>query len=408
MMDVETLNREYMAKLKDAITHEETATFCLRQGRREEAVNGYKEASILYAQAADLLLGISDHASWNEQRDYQNGIRRLLDCSNVMKERAKTAGELVSSVGGDVTKTKAEDGDNSEFAPVSEIPDVHFDDIIGMEDAKRVVNDEIIKPVKFREVYARFNKGNRGGLLLYGLPGGGKTMMAKAISAEAGIPFYEIKCSDIVTKYVGEPEKKVKELFDAARKDENAVVFFDEVEAIAGRRGGESSILNRLVPELLAQMDGFSKGKWNIIVIFATNRPFDIDPAFLRMGRVPNHCYVPLPDCATRLALLEKETGKLPCEGNLKLEELAKKMVNFSCADVVNLVREASQAPIDREIECQINGEDGGETVLTAEDLNNALQKVHPSVNMKDLEELEAWMRDYGIPIPAHEEKETA
>ena len=275
-----------------------------------------------------------------------------------------------------------------------------FRDIAGLAEAKQLIMDEIINPVLYRELYQRFHIECNGGLLLFGPPGSGKTMVARAVAAQAKMAFFSVRCSDIVGKYFGEAEKHVQALFRAAREAGNAVIFLDEAEALACRRGGNSTVMNRLVPELLSQMDGFEKFEGHIIVIFATNRPYDIDPAFLRPGRLPNHCYIPLPDENVRREFLRSQIAKRPCAETIDVDALAKRTERFSCADLMNLVKRGCQRPVNRGIEKMKDGQDGAQELLTQQDLDLALEKLHPSVEPEDIARIEKWMVKVGMKLP--------
>ena len=222
-------------------------------------------------------------------------------------------------------------------------------------------------------------------------------MMARAIAAESHMAFFPVRCSDIVGRYFGEAEKRVRALFQAAREATNAVIFMDEAEALACRRGGNSTVMNRLVPELLSQMDGFERFSGHIIVIFATNRPYDLDPAFLRPGRLATHCYIALPDYEIRLALLKKQILSRPCEEGINIEAFARATERFSCADLVNMVEKGCLLPINREILARKQGNPEANEKLTEADLKTALKRVHPSVEMEEIHRLEKWMKQMGI-----------
>ena len=160
------------------------------------------------------------------------------------------------------------------------------------------------------------------------------------------------------------------------------------------------AVMNRLVPELLSQMDGFDAFEGHIIVIFATNRPYDIDPAFLRPGRLPNHCYIPLPDLQVRREFLKKKLADLPCAEGINIEKLAQYTARFSCADLSNLVKRASLKPVNRCIAKRESGEPETEEPLNLTDLETAMETLHPSVEQAEITRLEKWMKQLGITLP--------
>ncbi len=402
-MSNDNMMNTYLELLQDATEMDEAAGVAEKNGQNEMASEKYGKASVLYAKAANQLLDMMELVDNSERAEYQRSVERLIDVSGEMKELAKRAavqqnkGEKPRSGGGySRIRQGYEDEEDVVFEPAKDTQGISFEDIAGLAEAKQIVEDEIINPILYKEIYDKFHKKNRGGLLLFGPPGGGKTMMARAVASESHMAFFHVRCSDIVGKYFGEAEKHVKALFQAAREAKNAVIFMDEAEALACRRGGNSTVMNRLVPELLSQMDGFERFDGHVIVIFATNRPYDIDPAFLRPGRLATHCYIPLPDYEVRLALLHKEILKRPCEGNIDIEKLADMTEQFSCADLVNVVDKGSQYSINREIQEMKKGHAADEK-MTEADLLEALKHVHPSVETDEIRRLETWMKKMGI-----------
>lgn len=392
--DYNNMEEQYLQYFHKAVALDDKAHELENTGRNEDVARLFKQASSMYAHAAAILLDNMEQYDLEEQQDVQKSVDRLIDASREMKQKAEMLNKHRSDM---------DHEDPPSFLPVqeeemdidmkdAEKDEIQFDDIAGLEDAKQLVMDEIINPLLYKRLYSRFKVENNGGLLLFGPPGGGKTMMARAIAGQANMAFFSVRCSDIVGKYFGEAEKHVQALFEAAREAKNAVIFFDEAEALACRRGGNSTVMNRLVPELLSQMDGFQKDEGHIIVIFATNRPYDLDPAFLRPGRLPNHCYIPLPDYNVRRTFLQKLVANRPCQGAIDTEALARKTENFSCADLVNLVKRSCQRPINRSIAREKQGEKEPEEFLTMEDLECTLEKLEPSVEPEDVERLEKWM----------------
>lgn len=406
MMNFDDLERRYDQLLHEAMEQDENAIFSQKQGDYKKAAQEYARASVLYAQAAAVLVEISDQYGPADRAEVHKSVDRLIAISRQLKE---TAAELENAPPPAQNAAPAapkpapmpvRDDDETVSFTTSNRSGVTFDDIAGLHHAKQLIMDEIINPLLHKELYERFRIESNGGLLLFGPPGGGKTMMARAVAAQTNMAFFSVKCSDIVGKYFGEAEKHVQALFNAAREAKNAVIFMDEAEALACRRGGNSTVMNRLVPELLAQMDGFEKFDGHIIVIFATNRPYDLDPAFLRPGRLPNHCYIPLPDLEVRRTFLRKLVDDRPCQGPVDVEELARKTERFSCADLVNLVKRSCQHPINRSIRRKAAGETAPEEFLTQADLNNALALLHPSVEPEEIARLEKWMKKIGMAYP--------
>ena len=168
------------------------------------------------------------------------------------------------------------------FEPVSDTG-VSMSDVAGLEEAKEEIIHKVIEPNKHPEIFKKYKKSKGGGILLYGVPGTGKTMLAQAIAHEIDAKFFSVKCSDILSKWVGDAEHNIRNLFTEAKKYPNSIIFFDEFEAIAPKRDTYSTVMKRVVPELLAQIQGFEKNENNLIVIAATNRPW-----VLRSARSPS------------------------------------------------------------------------------------------------------------------------
>ena len=329
---------------------------------------------------------------------YRAASRMLLElvdtCASAERDAVISSAERLAQIaeklelGGDRAQSIA--GERAMFAPVPERPGVRFEDIAGLEDAKATILREIIHPMKYPELYARFGQQAGGGILLYGPPGTGKTMLAKAIAAETDADFFSIRCSDIVSKYFGEAEQRVRALFDAARASGNAIVFFDEFDALGARRGRDSSAMDRLVPELLTQMDGFESNAGRVTVIASTNAPQALDTAFLCHPRLSHYVFVDLPDRAARLYLIQRLIGKMPTKGKIDFAAAAEKTEGFNCADIVRLINDMTRIPIQRGIESG-----NPEQFLTNDDLREALAHARPSLTEDDLKEVRKWSKRY-------------
>lgn len=404
-MRFDDLEKRYDQLLHEAMEQDEAAINSHKKGKYDKAEQEYSSAAKLYAQAAAALLELSDYYGPGDRMEVQKSVDRLIMISRELKEVAAELVNAPSPASANVPEKmpvlSSRNDENEVIFAAADKPDVTFDDIAGLEDAKQLIMDEIINPRLHKEFYDRFSIESNGGLLLFGPPGSGKTMLARAVASQANMAFFSVRCSDIVGKYFGEAEKHVKSLFNAARAAKNAVIFMDEAEALACRRGGNSTVMNRLVPELLSQMDGFEKFDGHIIVIFATNRPYDLDPAFLRPGRLPNHCYVPMPELGVRRDFLRKLIERRPCQGTMDVEALADKTERFSCADLVNLIKRGCQQPINRSIQRKLAGEKDPEEFLTQEDLEHALKNLHPSVEPGEIARLEKWMKRKDVSSPA-------
>ena len=225
-----------------------------------------------------------------------------------------------------------------------EVPDVKWDDIGGLLSIKQELQEAVEWPLKYQRVFTYADATPPKGILLYGPPGTGKTLIAKAAANESEANFISIKGPELLSKWVGESEKGVREVFRKARQAAPCIIFFDEIDAIAPRRGGElggdSHVTERLISQLLTELDGLEI-LTNVIVIAATNRPDIIDPALLRPGRFDRLLYVPPPDMNSRLQIIKIHTKKKPLAENISVEQLARETEGYTGADIASLASAA-------------------------------------------------------------------
>ncbi|MEM3904730.1 MAG: CDC48 family AAA ATPase, partial [Sulfolobales archaeon] len=235
-----------------------------------------------------------------------------------------------------------------------EVPEVRWSDIGGLDEVKQQLREAVEWPLKYPEVFEKMGIRPPKGVLLYGPPGCGKTLLAKAVATESGANFIAIRGPEVLSKWVGESERAIREIFRRARQVAPAVIFFDEIDAITPMRGQrhDSGVTDRIVNQLLAEMDGITMLK-NVVVIGATNRIDIIDPALLRPGRFDRVIYVPPPDRRARLEILKVHTRKVPLASDVDLEKLAELTEGYSGADLEALVREAVMLALRERLEAR-------------------------------------------------------
>lgn len=278
------------------------------------------------------------------------------------------------------------------------IPEVSFKDVAGLDDVKEAVLKKVILPLNNPDLYEGYVKKNGGGLLLYGPPGTGKTMVAAAIAHEIGAKFCSIGASDLVLNGVGNSEQAIVNLFKEARSFKCAVIFFDEIESVCPS-DTRAQHAKQIRSELLRQMQGMEAyGKQNDKILFliaATNKPWGIDPAFIRPGRFGTRIYIGLPDDAARRYMIEnkiekiRKTGKVKISDELDIDAIVAKTEGFNGADMTNLMDEVQENSILRSAEC-------GLKCILPEDFDFALSKVTTSVQKDDLIKLENWREENG------------
>ena len=225
---------------------------------------------------------------------------------------------------------------------MAEIPDIHWTDIGGMDEVKRELRESVELPLLKPDVFKRFGIRSPKGFLLYGPPGSGKTLLAKAVANESNANFISVKGPEVLSKWVGESEKAVREIFKKAKQVAPDIVFLDEIDSIAPKRGGygDSGVTERIVNQLLTSLDGVEVLQ-GVVVIGATNRPDILDNALIRAGRFDKMIYIPPPDKETRLKILEVHTRNMPLERGTDLEKIAELTDGYVGADLENLCREA-------------------------------------------------------------------
>ncbi len=225
-----------------------------------------------------------------------------------------------------------------------EVPEVSWDQVGGLEEVKERLKESIEWPLTKPELFEHFGINPPRGIVLFGAPGTGKTLLAKAIANEAKANFITIKGPELISKWVGESEKAVREVFKKAKQSSPSIVFLDEFESIAGMRrtndGSGSDVMNRVVNQLLSSMDGVESME-GVIVVAATNRPEMIDPALLRSGRFERVLHIPPPDVASLKEILRIHTADMPL-GRFKLDDLASSLQNYTGADIEAICREAA------------------------------------------------------------------
>merc|ERR1712194_856987 len=229
---------------------------------------------------------------------------------------------------------------------VVEVPNVKWDDIGGLEETKRSLQEMILYPIDHPEKFEKFGMSPSHGVLFYGPPGCGKTMMAKAVASECQANFISIKGPELLTMWFGESEANVREVFDKARSSAPCVLFFDELDSIASARGSSSGDAggagDRVINQILTEMDGVGARK-QVYIVGATNRPDILDPAITRPGRLDQLVYIPLPDQPARISIINATLRKAPVAPSVDRNQIAEKTNGFSGADLTEICSRAAR-----------------------------------------------------------------
>lgn len=246
-------------------------------------------------------------------------------------------------------------GERAPSGPLaSESNEVRFADIGGLEAVKQQIRRKIITPFEKPALFQAFRKRAGGGVLMYGPPGCGKTMLARATAGEISARFFSVAITDVLNKWIGESERRLAKIFEQARAATPAVLFFDEIEALTSRNRGNADAGASLVSAFLNEMDGFSKRPEGLLVLAATNTPWAVDAAFRRPGRFDRTLFVPPPDAVSRRAIVDGLLEGRPLAPGLDAGFIAESTSGFSGADLAGLIEIAVELAIDESSEDQI------------------------------------------------------
>jgi len=357
----------------------------LQESAKLQEQENFAEARKHLLNAARYMLEAAQHtdnAKVKEQRlNYARQIQERADALLLRIEARQQAEDAArSTIPADVG------GPDPSAWLVVERPDVRFDDVAGLENVKQQIRIKLIYPFTHPKEAAHFGVRSGGGILLYGPPGTGKTLIAKAIAGELDAAFFAIKPAEIMSKWVGAAEQNVAALFEAAKSYEKAVIFIDEVDALLPkRRRSGSTVMRRVVPQFLNELDGIGSKHTGLLLIGATNEPWMLDAAAMRPGRFDEKIYVPLPDLPARQRILELNLADRPLAPEVDLSDLAERLAGYSGADIVHICHRACEIPF---LEAVV---DGMQRDVTLADFEQIMTDVAPSVSPKELKKYEAF-----------------
>ncbi|KAF2667000.1 putative vacuolar sorting ATPase Vps4 [Microthyrium microscopicum] len=405
-----------------------------------DTAGNYKEAYTWYMNSLDLFMLA---LKWEKNAKSKEVVRQKTAEYMDRAEKLKTylnedgTGKKPAAMGSNGKASangggpEEEDADSKKLrgalagAILTDKPNIKWEDVAGLEQAKESLKEAVILPIKFPHLF----QGKRQpwkGILLYGPPGTGKSYLAKAVATEANSTFFSVSSSDLVSKWMGESERLVKQLFNMARENKPSIIFIDEIDALCGPRGeGESEASRRIKTELLVQMDGVGKDSRGVLILGATNIPWQLDAAIRR--RFQRRVHISLPDLNARMKMFELAIGTTPCELNqADYKKLAVLTEGYSGSDIAIAVQDALMQPVrkiqmathykkvmDEGVEkltpcspgdqgamemdwTQVDSEKLLEPPLLRKDFEKAIKSARPTVSQGDLERNAEWTKEFG------------
>jgi len=374
----------------------------------QDQAGNYKAAYQNYLKAAEILQQLLSFTSnpqlknmyFLKAKEYLARAKELKDSGMQPVETSGKRRKSSKKSSGEDTGDSDEEKDELEEAIdeiiVVEKPNVKMSQVAGLEEAKRALREAIILPMKRPDLF----KGARNpwrGILLFGAPGTGKTLLARAVATEVDATFFNVSASSIISKWLGESEKLVQQLFETAKQKQPALIFIDEVDSIASARGGgEHDAMRRVKTTLMTQMSGVTTRKEDrIVVIGATNLPWEIDPAF--RSRFEKRIYINLPDLPARAKIFEIHTKGVECDDTVDFQLIGEMSDGYSGRDIQLICREAVMMPVrELDISGALDDPNIQARQVTLEDFLAAFEKIKPSVAPEELLRHRDWAEEFG------------
>lgn len=319
----------------------------------EEAIRAGKTREAIFhaAKAAEFAYALAEQAGGSIKPRYVEEAEGWLEIAEKIKQTPLKGGATGEGKGGKAPAQKAEEGDvAADSWLVTEKPKVTFEMIAGMLEAKESINDMVILPLKDPEKARALKLKPGGGVLLYGPPGNGKTLLGKAVAHELDAAFFYASGAQLRSKWHGESEQRLRALLQAAKSQPVAVLFLDEVDGLLPKRGGNSVVDNRIVAQFLAEVGGFEESENVLLILGATNKPWDIDEAVFRTGRFDEKIHVGLPDDPARLGILHMHLDSLPLQEGFDFAKWADRLTGYTGSDIVGIVNDAKRAALRRSV----------------------------------------------------------
>lgn len=371
----------------------DTFELYMKKGKEARAKGNITLAKRNFLLASEILMQMAKQSQGQLKQVRMERARSIVEIAENLGKKAQKVEKKTDDISG-------EEDDDIKKWQTAEIPNVTFDDVAGLDDVKKAITIKMINPVKYPEKYKMYGKKTGGGVLLYGPPGTGKTMIAKAIANEVKAKFYAVKGSDIVSKWVGDSEKNINSLFEEANKQDRAIIFIDEMDSLIGKRGLDTHNDKR-VNEFLQQIDGFAGRNPNLLLLGATNRPWDIDSAAMRSGRFSQKIYLSLPDAPARKFMVEKNMRGVPVAKDFDVDRIVEQTEGYSGADIEELCDRAKDEPLLQAIATD------SVVLVTNEDFDRVLETMPPSVTEKEMKKFEEYNNEINSYIQKRNKKKT-
>ena len=361
----------------------------------------YQQAKTLYASgdlagAREMFLKAASAANdisvtstaYDVRMEYHRLAVQMLDfAKNKCVRQPATSG--ASSKGG--SQSTSGDPDQKSFTAEKPSKAITFKDVAGLDDVKDQVIFHVLEPMRNPELAKAYGINPGGKLLLYGPPGTGKTFIARAIAGEVEAAFYAINCQDLISKYMGDSSKQLDKLFDEAQKNEKAIIFFDEFDSVASKRGdgtgGVDAEMSRFVATFLTKVDGFKKSETckMLLLIAATTRPWALDSAMLRGGRFDTQIYIGVPDQKAREFMVNKAMKNLPLDPDVNLSAIAKSLEGFGGGDIVAACDKIRLEAYKKSVRL------GKKQNITRQDCNLILSSIRNNTSAEEMAKFEAY-----------------
>jgi transitional endoplasmic reticulum ATPase len=345
-------------------------------------------AARFYRLSANPLLKMAQENKEPLQSSQIKHANRILSIASELEADSKNKPEeKIPLPEGRASKTSpsGEDDGTTKFV-AAETPGIGFDDVAGMDDVKAIVREKITNYIKYPKLFKKFNVPAEKGIMLFGIPGTGKTTMAKAIANEIGAKIIIVKASDLASKWFGDAEKNTRNVFQAAKEEKGPIVItFEDFDSL-GSRSTNSSVVKRVVTEMLAQMDDLDGLDKTVLVIITTNRPTEVDTAFRRSKRFNERIPIPLPDYEARKYLAERSFIGVPASG-IDFDSIAQRTEGFNGADVAVFCENIRLKAVNR---CIANGGNEEGEAVTQSDIDNC--EFTSSVDPGDVERINKYL----------------